>query len=148
MDSVRGSMEWTSSAVFRIASVRGSSGHRRGPRVPPRPNSGVEQYPSLAASADGRRLVATVSRSEARLWRVPIGGRVMEESDTTAVPLSTATGVSPRIGPGYVVYRAPKAGTDGLWKLPREGAATELWDGRNGRAIGGGGVVAPRPGAR
>jgi Tol biopolymer transport system component len=106
-------------------------------RVPHRLSTGVEQYTSLAASADGRRLVATVSRSEARLWRVPISGRVMEESDTTAVPLSTATGVSPRMGPGYVVYRAPKAGTDGLWKLPREGAATELWDGRNGRAIGG-----------
>ena len=41
-------------------------------RIPHRIFAGVDPYTSLAASADGRRLVATVSRSTARLWRVPI----------------------------------------------------------------------------
>ena len=43
-------------------------------RVPHRISTGIEEYTSLAASADGRRLVATRSRSTAGLWRVSIGG--------------------------------------------------------------------------
>ena len=42
------------------------------------------------------------------------------------------------LGAGYTVYRAPKAGTDGLWKLA-DGGATELWNGRDGRAVAGAG---------
>jgi Tol biopolymer transport system component len=34
-----------------------------------------------------------------------------------------------------MIYRAPKAGTDGLWKIAADGAATELWNGVNGRAV-------------
>ena len=86
-------------------------------RVPHRISTGVEEYMSLAASADGRRLVATVSRSTAGLWRVPIADRVIDESGATPISLPTARGLSPRAGRGYIIYRAPKAGTDGLVKL-------------------------------
>jgi Tol biopolymer transport system component len=106
-------------------------------RVPHRISTGVEEYTSLAASADGRRLVATVSRSTAHVWRVPIADRVMVESDATQLSLPTARGLSPRRGPGYIVYRAPRAGTDGLWRLADGGAATELWNGRDGRVVAG-----------
>jgi Tol biopolymer transport system component len=106
-------------------------------RVPHRIFTGVEQYRSLAASSDGRRLVATVARSTVRLWRVPIADRVMEEADATPVSLPTTNGLSPRIGRGYTVYRASKAGPDGVWKLADGGAAAELWNGRDGRAIAG-----------
>src|SRR6185436_3282233 len=41
-------------------------------RVVRRLSSGLERYLSIAASADGRHLVATVSKSTASLWRVPI----------------------------------------------------------------------------
>ena len=105
-------------------------------RVPHRISTGVEEYTSLAASADGRRLVATVSRSTAGLWRVPIADRVIDESGATPISLPTARGLSPRVGPGYIIYRAPKAGTDGLWKLA-DGTSTELWSGLDGRALGG-----------
>ena len=54
-------------------------------RVPHRISTGVEPYTSLAASADGRRLVATVSRSTTSLWRVPIADRVIDESDATPI---------------------------------------------------------------
>ena len=103
-------------------------------RVPHRISTGVEEYTSLAASADGRRLVATVSRSRAGLWRVPIADRVIDESGATPISLPTARGLSPRVGPGYIIYRAPKAGTDGLWKLADGGTSTELWNGLEGRA--------------
>ena len=105
-------------------------------RVPHRISTGVEEYMSLAASADGRRLVATVSRSTAGLWRVPIADRVIDESGATPISLPTARGLSPRVGRGYIIYRAPKAGTDGLLKLA-DGTSTELWSGVDGRALGG-----------
>ena len=105
-------------------------------RVPHRVSTGVEVYMSLAASADGRRLVATVSRPRAGLWRVPIADRVIDLSGATPISLPTARGLSPRAGPGYIIYRAPKAGTDGLLKLAN-GTSTELWSGLEGRALGG-----------
>src|SRR6185503_2457628 len=106
-------------------------------RIPHRISTGVEEYMSLGASADGRRIVATVSRSKAGLWRVPIADRAVPESVATPLALPTASGVSPRLGPGFLVYRAPKAGADGLWKLADGGAKTELWNGVDGRVIGG-----------
>ncbi len=105
-------------------------------RVSHRISTGVEEYTSLAAGADGRRLVATVSRSTAGLYRVPIGDRAIDESAATPIPLPTARGLSPRVGPGYIIYRAPKAGTDGLWKLA-DGTSAEVWSGLDGRALGG-----------
>ncbi len=92
-------------------------------RLPHRIFTGIDPLTSLAASADGRRLVATVSRSTPRLWRVPIADRVMNESDATPLPLPTAGGLSPRVRPGIIIYRGQKAGRDGLWKLaPTESA--------------------------
>jgi Tol biopolymer transport system component len=105
-------------------------------RVSHRISTGVEEYLSLAASADGRRLAATVSRSTAGLWRVSIGERVIDESGATPISIPTARGLSPRAGRGYIVYRAPKAGTYGLVKLVN-GTSTELWSGADGRALGG-----------
>jgi Tol biopolymer transport system component len=105
-------------------------------RVPHRISTGAEEYLSLAASADGRRLVATVSRSSAGLWRVPIADHVIDESGATPISLPTVRGLSPRVGRGYIIYRAPRAGTDGLMKLV-DGTSTELWSGVDGRALGG-----------
>jgi dipeptidyl aminopeptidase/acylaminoacyl peptidase len=39
--------------------------------------------------------------------------------------------------PEYIVYRGQKAAKDGLWRLDVRGAATELWNGINGRVIAG-----------
>ncbi len=104
-------------------------------RVSHRVSTGVEEYMSLAASADGRRLVATVSRSTAELWRVPIGDHVIDESGATPISLPTGRGLSPRLGRGYIAYRAPKGGTESLVKLV-DGTSTELWSGA-GRVLGG-----------
>jgi Tol biopolymer transport system component len=50
--------------------------------------------------------------------------------------------LSPRLGAGRVVYRAPKAGgADGIWQLV-EGAETELWSGTEGR-VSAGAALAP-----
>ena len=109
-------------------------------RRPHRVSTGVDEYTSLAASANGRRLVATVSRSTAGLWRVPVGDRVVDRSGARPIPLPAARALSPRVGPGFTVYRAPRAGTDSLLKLA-EGTSSQLWSGRDGRALGGAAIA-------
>jgi Tol biopolymer transport system component len=96
--------------------------------------TGVEAYTSLAASENGRRLVATHSRSTINLWRVAIGDR-LAGSEPTPIALPTTNGLSPRRGNGYLTYRSPKAGTVSLWKLPDGGSAIELWNGVEGQVV-------------
>jgi Tol biopolymer transport system component len=110
-------------------------------RIPHRVSTGLEQYTSLAASADGRRVVATVSRSTQRLWRVSITDHTVDESGVAPMSLPTSNGVSPRFGPGYIVYQAPKGGMNGLWKIANGGAAAEVWNGVNGRVIAGAAIA-------
>jgi Tol biopolymer transport system component/tRNA A-37 threonylcarbamoyl transferase component Bud32 len=96
-------------------------------RVPHRISFGVERYTSIAASADGRRLVATVSAPEASLWRASISNRVIEGSGASRIPVRA---LSPRLGPGYLVYL--RDGGKGIWKLEQD-RATELWTPGEGR---------------
>ena len=46
-------------------------------RVPHRISFGVEQYTSIAADREGRRLVASVANPDANLWGVPILGGIV-----------------------------------------------------------------------
>jgi Tol biopolymer transport system component len=104
-------------------------------RTSRRISTGLEQYTSLSASADGRRLVATISRSMEQLWRVPIADHLVDESSATPLSLPTGGGLSPRLGLGYIIYRSPKAGSDALWKLTGSAAAAQLWSITNGRTL-------------
>jgi Tol biopolymer transport system component len=105
-------------------------------RIPHRISSGVEQYTSLAASADARRLAVTVANPRGTLWRVPLSDHVAGPSDATRVPLPTARGVSPRLGANYLLFVSSKGGGEGIWKLA-DGAATELWSAPEARVAGG-----------
>jgi serine/threonine protein kinase/Tol biopolymer transport system component len=104
-------------------------------RVSQRSNTGVDPYTSIAASADGRRIVGAVSRSTSGLWRGTIDERPIDESRAIRITLPTAHGLSPRFGPDYTLYRASTSGTDGLWKLAEGQKPTELWNGRDGRVV-------------
>ena len=115
-------------------------------RTANRISTGVEAYTSIDASADGRRLVGTVSRVMSGLWRATITQRPIGDGQATRLALPTARGLSPRLGPGYLVYRASTAaGTDGLWKLSEGQQPTELWSGRDGRVVA---AAAIAPGGR
>jgi Tol biopolymer transport system component len=106
-------------------------------RIPHKLSSGVDRYTSLAASADGRRLVATVASPKRTLWRVPI--RESPAGVATAVRISptTGTGFSPRYGPGYLLYvAAVGTSSESIWKLA-DGVATELWTAPGARVFGG-----------
>ena len=87
---------------------------------------GVEQYLSIAASADGRRLVAAVSNPTSGLWSVPLTTAIANEKSTERVPVPAVTALAPRFGPNYLLYLSSKEGARGLWKF-QEDKATELW---------------------
>ncbi len=105
---------------------------RRSERV----SFGIEQYTSLAASADGRRLVATVERAKASLWRVAMQDGIAPESAARRIELSSVGGLAPRSGPNYLLYVSPKGTGYGIWKLVG-GTATELASGSDARIVGG-----------
>jgi Tol biopolymer transport system component len=94
-------------------------------------------YTSLAATADGRRLVVTETHPTASLWSVPLSDGIAGAHAVAQIPIHTQRGVAPRLGPDSLLYRAPKAGTDALWKHEGTAEARELWSGERGRVIDG-----------
>ena len=104
-------------------------------RRPRRVGPGVDSYTSLAASADGRRIVATLASPKSTLWRVPFAGTRAEMSDARRIPLTTGDGRFPRAGPGYLLYVSSKGASDSIWKL-QAGVSTELWSAMEARIIG------------
>lgn len=104
-------------------------------RVPRRVSSGVDRYTSLAASADGRRLVVTIANPKRTLWRMPLAGTKGDGPGPSPISLTTGSGFSPRLGPGYLLYVSSKGTSDSIWKLA-DGKTTELWTAPEARIIG------------
>ena len=92
---------------------------------------GLEQYTSVQASADGRKLVATISNPVEGLWTVPILDRVAEEHDVKPFTVPTERALAPRFGGSSLFYLSSLGTGDGLWRL-RDGQATEIWKGADG----------------
>jgi Tol biopolymer transport system component len=100
-------------------------------RVTRRVSSGLDQYTSVASSRDGRRVVATVAKPSANLWRVPLLDRLAEDSDAKPYPLPTARALSPRFGGTSLFYLSSRGTGDGLWRLV-DGQALEIRQGADG----------------
>jgi Tol biopolymer transport system component len=96
---------------------------------------GLERYTSLAASADGQHLAATVANQNGAFWRMTLAGSPLESSAPRAVSLTTRTGSSPRLGAGYLLYVSSKGESDSIWKLEGD-VATELWSAPEERIVG------------
>jgi Tol biopolymer transport system component len=105
-------------------------------RIPHRISSGLDRYTSLAASADGHRLVATLATPKRTLWRLPIPGSSAETPQVTRVSIPTNTGFSPRLGPDYLLYVSTTGTSDSIRKLVN-GADTELWNAQGAQIVGG-----------
>lgn len=100
-------------------------------RIPHRLTSGLDRYTSLAATADGRRLVVTRATPQKTLWRLHTDdapGATSGATSPTRIPLTTGSGFSPRLGPDYVLYASAAATSQSLWKLAN-GTPSELWNG-------------------
>jgi Tol biopolymer transport system component len=102
-------------------------------RIPHRLTSGPERYTSLAASADGRRLVLTLASPKRTLWRLPLKASSQKPEP---VSLTTTAGFSPRFGSDYLLYLSSSGMRDGIWKIER-GQTSELWSSNGARIIGG-----------
>jgi len=105
-------------------------------RIPHRLTSGLDRYTSLAASADGRRLVLTPASPKRTLWRLRIADSPAEVSAATQTSLTTSTGFSPRLGPDYLLYVSATGTSESIWKLAN-GTGTELWSGLGAQVVGG-----------
>jgi Tol biopolymer transport system component len=99
-----------------------------------RASVGLEQYTSVEASADGRKLVATISNPVAGLWSVPILNRLAEEQDVKPFTVPTVRALAPRFGGSSLFYLSSLGTGDGLWRL-RDGQVTEIWKGADGALL-------------
>jgi len=125
--------------VFYVARDEGGSGpwlwafdlKRRDSR---RVSVGLEQYTSVQASSDGRKLVATISNPIAGLWTVPILDRVAEEHDVKPFTVPTVRALAPRFSGSSLFYLSSLGTGDGLWRL-RDGKVTEIWKGADGALL-------------
>ena len=95
---------------------------------------GLEQYTSVQASADGHKLVATISNPVAGLWSIPILNRPAEEHDVKPFTVPTVRALAPRFGGSSLFYLSSLGAGDGLWRL-RDGHATEIWKGADGALL-------------
>jgi Tol biopolymer transport system component len=100
-------------------------------RTTNRVSLGLEQYTALAATADGRRLVAGVVNAQVSLWSVPITRRLVEERDVKPFQLPTTRSQAPRFGGETLFYLSSRDGADGVWSY-RDGKALEIWKGSEG----------------
>jgi Tol biopolymer transport system component len=105
-------------------------------RIPHRLTSGPDKYTSLAASADGRRLVVTVASPKTTLWRLRITDSPAEVSAAARISLTSGTGFSPRLGPNYLLYVSASGTSESIWKLAN-GTCSELWSGPDSHVFGG-----------
>ena len=104
-------------------------------RHPHRLATGLDRYTSLAASADGRRLVATLASPKTTLWRLHIGDSGEDAPAASRIALTTRTGFSPRLGPNYLLYVSANGASESIWKLDH-GTDTELWSGSGAQIFG------------
>ncbi len=98
-------------------------------KISQRASVGLEQYGSVAASADGRRLVATVQDPRAELWSVPILDHPATEGDAQLLAgLPTTRALAPRFGGSSLFFLSSRGSGDGLWRL-RDDKVAEIWRG-------------------
>jgi Tol biopolymer transport system component len=95
---------------------------------------GLEKYVSVAASADGRHVVATEASPIPSLWSVPILNRVAGEKDAKPYPVGTVRALGPRFGGTSLFYLSSRGTGDGLWRL-QDGKTTEIWKGSDGALL-------------
>jgi Tol biopolymer transport system component/DNA-binding winged helix-turn-helix (wHTH) protein len=104
-------------------------------RIPHRISFGLETYTSLAASADGQRLIATVVNLSNSLWRLPLPAKDGLPSEMATPALFSADGANPRLGQGYALYVASRDGEQGIWSST-QGASQEIWSAKQSLIVG------------
>jgi Tol biopolymer transport system component len=105
-------------------------------RRPHRISSGLEGYSSLAASADGAHLVATIANPHASIWRTSLTEDNPSPMATKVPSLVLTDGVAPRLGADFLLYVSWRGEKQVIWSLAH-GATREIWSSVHLRIIGG-----------
>ena len=100
-------------------------------KVSHRVSVGLEQYTTVAASRDGRHVVATVASPIATLWRVPLRDVPADDRDAQPYQVPTARALAPRFGRTSLFYLSGRGTGDGLWRF-QNGTVSEIWKGSDG----------------
>jgi Tol biopolymer transport system component/tRNA A-37 threonylcarbamoyl transferase component Bud32 len=103
-------------------------------KITRRVSFGLEKYTSVAASADGRRLVATVAKPASDLWTIPILDRPADERDVKRFPLSAVRARMPRFGGAALFYVSSGGSGDNLYRY-QDGRREEVWKGADGALL-------------
>ena len=99
-------------------------------KVKRRATLGPDEYRSVAASADGRRVVTTVANPSVSLWRVPVrDDGFAEERDVQPYPMPAlrpmARALAPRFSKTSLFYLSSRGTGDELWRV-LDGKASEV----------------------
>jgi serine/threonine protein kinase/Tol biopolymer transport system component len=105
-------------------------------RVSHRISSGLESYTSLAASADGTRLVATIASARTSVWRIPLTEDLGAATAASGLSLVSANAATPRLGADFLLYVSWRGDRQGIWSLTR-GTTREIWSGSASHIVGG-----------
>ena len=100
-------------------------------KVTRRVSTGLEHYASVAVSANGRRLVATLDNPTAALWSISIGDTRAAKPTVTPYPAGTVRALAPRFSRTSLFYLSARGTADGLWRN-ENGQSFEIWNGANG----------------
>ena len=128
-----GTLLYTGRAEDGVGSL--ALGARRAHGTSHRVSSGLEQYTSVAASADGR----TIAASRAQSAREPVD-RADPRSPGRSRPTSSPYGppgvraLSPRVRGNALYYLSAFGSGDGLWRF-QDGQSTEIWKGSQGALL-------------
>jgi Tol biopolymer transport system component len=82
-------------------------------------SSDLDRYVSVAASRDGRRIVATIANPSATLWRLPLVDRPVDERDVQQYSVSTVRALAPRFAGASLFYLATGGVGDSLWHVSK-----------------------------
>ena len=105
-------------------------------RRPHRISSGLEGYSSLAGSADGSRLVATIANPRTSVWRMSLSTDRTAATAARDPTLVLANGVAPRLGADFLLYVSWRGERQGIWSLTH-GTTREIWSSPHSRIVGG-----------
>jgi Tol biopolymer transport system component len=104
-------------------------------RVPHRISIGLESYTSLSASADGTRLVATISKPRTSIWRLSVSDNGGARATASSPSSISANGATPRLARDYLLYVAWQGGREGIWTLA-QGSTREIWSSTQSQIVG------------
>ncbi len=111
-------------------------------RIPHRISSGLESYTSLAASAGGARLVATIANARTSLWRMSLTEDRAAAPAAGALSLISANSATPRLGAHFFLYVSWQGDRQSIRSLTNS-STREIWSSGAHSRIVGGPAIAP-----